>query len=68
MGAAGAVKNGWGRGVCLTTPVAGALRSLMVWDGCGWWNGCGSEQVGGRGREIERELGGASGLACETEN
>ena len=26
------------------------------------------EQVGGRDREIERELSGVSGSACETEN
>ena len=40
MGAAGAVKNEWGQGTCLTTPVAGALRSPMVWGGNGWRGAC----------------------------
>jgi hypothetical protein len=37
VGAARAVRNGWGHGVCLTTPVASTLHSLMVWDGNHHW-------------------------------
>jgi hypothetical protein len=55
VGAAGAVKNEWRRGICLTTPVAGALRSLMVWGGNDRRGGClgggrwGRMSGGGRG-------------------